>query len=125
MYEIDPKPNSDQVFCDNCECLVDEKMITQTIEGKPGCTECIARCGWCGNYYLREDMYDNPDLGFCCNHCLHCEDYMKASKDEVLKQSLKCLFDSVTSKGHEDLIIRIAIQMRYNEVANDLKNSQS
>ncbi len=125
MYEIDPVPNSDQTYCQNCETIVDEKMITETIEGKPGCTECITRCGWCGNYYLREDMYDNPYLGFCCDACLHAEDYMKASKDEVLKHALRSLFDSTTSKQVERLIISTAIHLEYDELSNELANDKS
>ncbi len=125
MYEIDPVPNSDQTYCDNCETIVDEKMITETITGEPGCVNCIDRCLWCGNYYLREDMYDNPYLGFCCDACLHAEDYMKASKDEVLKQALRCLFDSTTSKEVENLIITIGVHLEYFELVNELCNDKS
>ena len=125
MYEIDPKPNSDQVICDNCEMIVNKLNITETIDGKPGCTECIARCGWCGHYYFREDMYDNPYLGYCCDACLHCEDYMKASKDEVLKDALRCLFDTTESKAVERLIITTAIHLEYFEFSNELANDKS
>ncbi len=125
MYEIDPVPNSDQTYCQNCETIVDEKMITQTIEGKPGCTECIDRCGWCGNYYLRENMYDNPYLGYCCDACLHCEDYMNASEAEITKDSLRCLFDRTTNKEIEKLIIKLAAKKGFNELANEMKSDKS
>ncbi len=125
MYPIDPKPNSDQKFCDNCENVVDELDITETIAGEPGCINCIDRCGWCGNYYLREDLYDNPYLGFCCDACLHADDYMSASKDEVLKHSLRCLFDSTTSKAVERLVISTAINLEYFELSNELANDKS
>jgi len=121
----DPKPNSDQEYCENCEMIVDKLDITETITGEPGCINCIDRCLWCGNYYLREDMYDNPYLGFCCDACLHAEDYMKASKDEVLKQSLRCLFDSTTSKEVERLIISTAIHLEYFKLSNELANDKS
>ncbi len=125
MYEIDPKPNSDQEFCENCEHLADKLDITETISGEPGCINCIDRCGWCGNYYLREDMYDNPYLGYVCDACLHAEDYMSASKDEVLKDALRCLFDTTTSKQIERLIISTAIHIEYFEFATELTQDKS
>ena len=125
MYEIDKKPNSDETFCENCEMIADKLDITETITGDAGGINCIDRCGWCGNYYLREDMFDNPYLGFCCDTCLHCEDYMEASKDEVLKQALRCLFDSTTSKQIENLIITIGVHLEYFELVNELCNDKS
>lgn len=122
MYDIDPKPNSDQKTCENCDRIVDKLMITETIAGELGCSECIFKCGWCGHYYFGADMYQNPYLGYCCDACLHCEDYMKASKDEVLKDALRCLFDSTTSKQIERLIISTAIHLEYFELSNDLAN---
>lgn len=119
----DPKPNSDQIVCQNCDTIVDEKMITETIDGEPGCTECISKCGWCGHYYFSQDMYDNPYLGYTCGACLHCEDYMKAAKDEVLKDALRGLFD-ISGKGYEDLIITIAFQLGYYELADELRNDK-
>lgn len=121
----DPKPNSDQKVCENCECIVDEKMITETIKGEPGCTECISRCGWCGNYYFRDEMYDNPYLGYCCDACLHSDDYMTASRDEVVKDALRCLFDATTSKEIERLVITTAIHMEYFEFATELTQDKS
>lgn len=121
----DPKPNSDQAFCDNCENIVDKLDITETIAGESGCVNCIDRCLWCGNYYFRADMYDNPYLGFCCDACLHCDDYMKASKDEVLKDALQCLFDTTKSKQVERLIISTAIHLEYFEFATELTQDKS
>ena len=125
MYKIDPKPNSDQTFCENCECIVDEKMITETIAGEPGCSECIFKCGWCGHYYFGADMYSNPYLGYCCDACLHAEDYMEASKNEVLKDALRHLFDSTESKAVERLIISTAINLEYFEFATELSSDKS
>ncbi len=121
----DPVPNSDQEFCDNCECLVDKLDITETIAGEPGCVNCIDRCGWCGNYYLREDMYDNPYLGFCCDACLSAEDYMNASEAEITKNSLRCLFDQTTNKEIEKLVIKLAEKKGYSELANEMKSDRS
>ena len=120
----DPKPNSDQKYCNNCENLVDELDIIETINGELGCTECISRCGWCGYYYFRENMFNNPDLGYCCKACLNCDDYLKASKDAILEQSLQCLFDN-SDKRYEPLIIRVAIQLGFNKLANNLINDKT
>ena len=125
MYEIDPKPNSDQVYCDNCEMIVDELDITETINSEPGCTECISKCGWCGHYYFRADMFDNPYLGYVCDACLNAEDYVKASDDEITKDALRRLFDSLISKETEGMIIKLAWKKGYFEFADDLKNDKS
>ena len=126
MYEIDPKPNSDQEYCENCETIVDAKMVIyETIDGEPGCTECIARCGWCGHYYFREDMYDNPYLSFVCWKCEPCEDYQNASEAEITKDALQCLFDQTPSRQIENMVISLAQQKGYFEFANDLTNDKS
>ena len=125
MYEIDKKPNSDEAFCENCECLVDEKMITETIDGEPGCTECISKCGWCGNYYFRADMFADSYLGYCCDACLNAEDYMKASEAEILKDALRHLFDSTKDKRVEKLIIKLARKKEYYKFADELNNDKS
>ena len=128
MYEINPVPNSDQVICQHCECIVDTGNVRITFkEGNygRGCTECASRCGWCGNWYFNEDMYDNPYLGYVCNACESAEDYMKASEDEITKDALRCLFDSTTSKEVENLIIKLAWKKGYFEFADELRNDKS
>jgi len=128
MYEIDPKPNSDQSICDNCECIVDNGNVKLTYkdgEFVKGCIECVERCEWCGNDYFRDEMFDDPYLGFCCNACLNAEDYMKASEAEITKDALRCLFDTNISKEIEDLIIKLAWKKGYYEFADELKNDKS
>ena len=125
MYEIDPKPNSDQAICKNCETIVEKSSIVETIDGKYGCFECIAFCQWCGDFYHREDLYDNPFLGYVCEACENAEDYLKASKDEVLKAALRCYFDSSINKRIENEIIKITQSVGYNNLAQELKQDKS
>ena len=122
MYDIDPKPNSDQKVCDNCECVVDELDIIETIDNKSGCVNCVDHCLWCGNHYLREDMYDNPYLGFVCWKCEPAEDYQKASEEEIIKDALECLFNQTPSRQIRNMVISLAQQKGYNELAHELKN---
>ena len=120
----DPKPNSDQGYCQNCEMIVDELDIIKTVDGESGCVNCIDRCGWCGNYYFREELYDNPYLGFCCDACLNAEDYNKASDAEIEKHSLRCLFDSTCSKEIENQIIKLAWKKGYYEFVDEMRNDK-
>lgn len=118
----DPKPNSDQVYCENCEMIIDKLDIVETIDGKSGCTECISQCGWCGHHYFSADMYSNPYLGYVCKACENAEDYLSASRDEVLKDALRCLFDATTNKRIENEVIRIGGNEGYNDLANEMKS---
>jgi len=121
----DPVPNSDEAICPNCGDSVDALDIIETIESKSGCVNCIDQCLWCRNYYFREDLYDNPYLGYCCDACLHSDDYMTASRDEVVKDALRCLFFATKSKEIERLIITTAIHMEYFEFATELTQDKS
>ena len=96
MYEIDPVPNSDQTYCDNCETIVDEKMITETITGESGCSECIARCDICFKLHFTQDTYLCPYFGRICNDCVKDNDYKKDVRDKVLKEALRC-FNGVSA----------------------------
>ena len=125
MYEIDKKPNSDQEFCENCECLVDKLDIMENIDGSIGCINCISKCNWCGNWYFNDEMYQNPYLGYACDACLNCDDYMEASRQAIEKDALRCLFDQTTSKEIEKLIIKLARKKGYYELSDELKNDKS
>jgi len=125
MYEIDPKPNSDQEICDNCEIIVDEKLITETIDGESGCTECISRCVWCGNYYFSDNVFSSPYFGPACKSCLNGEEYRKATKQEVIKEALRCYFDQTNNRQVEGLIIDVAKEEGFLELAHKLKNDKS
>ncbi len=81
----DPKPNSDQTVCENCEIIIDKLNIIETIDGDSGCTECISNCKWCGNSYFNDEMFDCPFFGRTCQSCLNGEEYQKALREEVLK----------------------------------------
>ena len=128
----DPKPNSDQAVCENCECIVDkfdlfrinQGHIKETIKGESGCINCISRCEWCGNDYLNEDMYDNPYLGYVCWTCEPGEEYQKASEDEITKDALRCLFDQTNNRRIEDLVIELAEKKGYNELAKEMKSDK-
>jgi len=122
MYEIDPTPNDDQTFCPNCEMIVNQTDIRETIDGKSGCSECVSQCNWCGNHYLNEDMFDNPYLGYACPACENAEDYLQASEDEIIKDALRCLFDTTTNKRVENLVIGLAIRKGYNFLAAEMKS---
>ena len=127
MYEINPKPNSDQEYCENCECIVDSgnvRLIFKDGDYVKGCTECTDRCGWCGNWYFNEDMFCDPYLGYCCDACLSAEDYMKASETEILKDALRHLFDSTKDKRVEDLVIKLARKHELYSFADEMKSDQ-
>ena len=120
----DPKPNSDQVHCENClmcGMIVDELQVTETINGEGGCTECISRCRWCGNNYFNYDMFGDPYFGYTCEACQSGEEYRKALDQEIEKESLRCYFDSTTNKQIEQLIIEPTIRKGYFELAHELK----
>ena len=125
MYEIDKQPNSDEAFCENCECLVDEKMITETIDGDAGCTECISRCDICFKFHFTQDMYSCPYFGRVCNDCVSDKDYKKDVRDKVIQESLRCYFDETPFKQIEGLIIEVAWQEGYYKFADELKNDKS
>ena len=124
MYEIDREPNNDEQFCDNCECICEKTDIRETIDGISGCVNCVSRCEWCGNDYFRDEMYDNPYLGYVCTACQNAEDYMKASEAEITKHALRSLFDNCT-KSAEPLIIELAFKKGYYNLADELRNDKS
>jgi len=124
MYEINPTPNSDQQFCPNCECLIDNLDTRETINGEQGCINCISKCEWCGHFYFNEDLYDNPFLGYVCNNCINSEDYQKAARSEVIKTALRSLFDSTTSERVENEVIKTAWREKYFDLANELKSDK-
>ena len=124
----DPVPNSDEVICENCECIVDYgnvRLIFKDGEYVKGCTECTDRCGWCGNWYFNEDMFCDPYLGYCCNACLSAEDYMEASRQAIEKDAFRCLFDTTKNKEIEKLIIKLARKKGYYELSDELNNDKS
>ena len=125
MYDINPKPNSDEAICSNCQIVKGKDHITETVDGDSGCVNCVSQCGWCGNHYLNEDMFNNPYLGYVCKACENAEDYMKASEDELLKDALMCYFNDIDHKGIIQLIINYAIKKGYNDLANELNNDKS
>lgn len=118
----DPKPNSDQTVCENCECMVDELSITETINGDTGCTECISNCRWCGNPHFNDDMFDCPYFGKTCQPCLNGEEYQKALRQEILKNALRCYFDQTPSRQIERLIIDAVRSEGFTELAHEMKN---
>ena len=122
MYDIDPKPNSDQTYCSNCECIIDKLNIIETINGKSGCTECISNCAWCGDSYFWSDMKHNPYFGWTCQSCVNGEESQKATEQEVIKEALRCYFDKTEHKGIEQIIIQTAKKMGFLELAQEMKN---
>ena len=122
MYDINPKPNSDQVYCPNCDMIVDEKSITETCKSKKGCTECISRCAWCGKACFNDGMYSDPYFGYACKPCLNGEEYRKALREEVLKNALRCLFDQTPSRQIERIIVDIARGEGFTDLSHEMKN---
>ena len=122
MYEIDKQPNSDETYCENCECIIDKLDIRETINGENGCVNCVSQCNWCGNFYFNEDMFDNLYLGYVCPACNNAEDYLNASEAEITKDALRVLFDSTTNKRVESLVIGLAIRKGYNFLAAEMKS---
>ena len=125
MYEIDKKPNSDEAFCENCECLVDKFDIQETYEGDAGCSECISRCDICLKFHFTQDLYSCPYFGRICNDCVSDKEYKKDVRDKVIQEALRCYFDETPFKQIEDLIIKVAWQEGYFEFADELKNDKS
>lgn len=118
----DPKPNNDQTYCSNCECIVDNYMIRETIDNRKGCTECISNCAWCGNSYFNDNMFDCPFFSRTCQSCLNGEEYQKALREEILKNALRCYFDQTPHRQIERLIIDIASSEGFTVLANEMKN---
>ena len=77
IYDIDPTPNSDQTYCENCEIIIDKLDIRETVEGGKGCTECISVCKWCGRAYFSQDMFSDSLFGLICNRCVNTDNYKK------------------------------------------------
>ena len=125
MYEIDHKPTSDQVYCENClmcGMIVDELQVAETIKGEGGCTECISRCRWCGNNYFNYDMFGDPYFGYTCEACQSGEEYRKALREEVLKEALQCLFNQTPSRQIERIIVDIARGEGFTDLSHEMKN---
>lgn len=116
----DPKPNSDQVLCENCEFIIDKFNIIKNDEGDQGCTECISNCAWCGKAHFNQDMYHCPYYGLTCNECLNTDDYKKAVRNSVLKEALRFYFDDTECKRTENKIIEVTQKMGYFDLANEM-----
>jgi len=116
----DPKPDSDQAICENCETIVDNICIIETQDDDSGCTECISRCAWCGKFYFAQDMFDCPFYGFTCNSCMNENDYQKAVQNKVIQNALRCYFDETECKRIENRIIVAAQKMGYYDLANEM-----
>jgi len=120
----DPKPNSDQVICENCENIIDIGMVRLTNEGDYGCTECIIKCAYCGDFYFGQDMYSCPYYGKICNDCVKDNEYKEDVKNKVLQESLRCYFDSTSNARIEQNIIDVAWQKGYFDLAYELQNDK-
>ena len=125
MYDINPKPNSDQVYCPNCDMIVDEKSITETCEGDKGCTECIENCGNCGKSHFIQDMYSCPYVRRVCNACKSDEGYLKYIRDTVIQEALGCLFDQTPSRQIERIIVDVARGEGFTDLSHELKGDKT
>jgi hypothetical protein len=125
IYETDPTPNSDQQFCENCECIVDEKDIRETVEGGKGCINCISDCRWCGRAYFSQDMSSDPFFGLICNTCVKSDDYKKGVRNEVISEALRMYFDKLDHKAINQLTIEVTRFEGFTELANEMKNDLS
>ena len=125
MYDTDPKPNSDQEYCPNCEMIVDKLDIQETYEGDAGCSECISQCDICLTSHFAQDMYLCTWFGRICNDCVKDEEYKKDVKDKVIQESLRCYFDETGNKRVEQKIIEVAFQLGYFYLADEMKNDKS
>ena len=122
MYEIDKQPNSDEVFCENCENIVDEKDIRETVEGGKGCINCISDCRWCGRAYFSQDMSSDPFFGLICNTCVKTDDYKKGVRNEVIKEALRCYFDTLDHRQINQLTIEVARFEGFDKLAHEMKS---
>ena len=116
----DPKPNSDQAICDNCEMIIDKLNIIETNEGDNGCTECISNCQWCGKSHFSQSMFLCPYYNLVCDECMNADDYKKAVNDSVFKNALRCYFDETKCKRTEDKIIGVTQKMGYFDLSNEM-----
>ena len=121
-YEIDPKPNSDEQFCDNCGMIVDKTDILETIDGDWGCSACISNCCWCGRAHFSQDMFSWTFYDMICDDCIKEGDYKKAVRDNVLKDALRCYFDTIDHGRIEKTIIEVVEIMGYNKLAQEMKS---
>ena len=121
-YEIDKEPNSDEVFCENCENIVDQNDIRETVEGDKGCTECITNCQWCERDYFSQDMSSDPFFGLICNRCVKSDDYKKGVRDKVISEALRCYFDTLDHPGINQLTIEVTRLEGFEKVAHEMIN---
>jgi len=122
MYEIDPTPNSDQKICENCESIVDEFDIQETVEGDKGCSECISHCQWCGRNYFSQDMSSDPFFGLICNTCVKTGNYKKGIRNKVISEALRCYFDTLDHPEINQLTIEVTRLEGFEKVAHEMIN---
>jgi len=125
MYDINPKPNSDEAICSNCEIVIGKDHITETVDGDSGCTECISYCQRCGKDHFIQDMYSSPWFGKICNDCISTDDYKKAVRNKILKSALRCYFDKIDHGRIENTIIEVAEIMGFTELAIEMRSDLS
>ena len=122
IYDIDPTPNSDQTYCENCEMIVDKLDIRETVEGDKGCSECISQCTWCSDCYFSQDMSSDPYSGLFCNDCIKDDDYKKALRDKVISEALRCYFDTLDHERINRLTIKVARFEGFEKLAHEMKS---
>ena len=125
MYDINPKPNSDEAICENCGMIIDEKRLGITADFENGCSECMSYCQRCGKYYFTDDMYSSPWFGKICNDCISTDDYKKAVRNKILKSALRCYFDKIDHGRIENTIIEVAEIMGFTELAIEMRSDLS
>ena len=100
-------------------------MVRLTEDGDHGCTECIDRCAYCGDFYFGQDMYSCPYFGKICNDCVKTNEYKGDVKDKVIQEALHCYFHSTSNARIEDNIIEVVRQEGYFGLALELQNDKS
>ena len=125
MYEINKEPNSDEAICSNCEIVIGKDHITETVDGDSGCTECISYCRWCGKDHFIQDMYSSPWFGKICNDCISDYGYKKVVRNKLIKEALRCYFDTLDHKAINQLTIEVTKFEGFTELANEMKNDLS
>jgi len=122
MYEIDKTPNSDEAICENCGMIIDKKRLGITADFDNGCSECMSPCKWCGKYHFNQDMYSSPWFGKICNECVSDYGYKKVVRNKVIKEALRCYFDTLDHKAINQLTIEVARFEGFTELAQEMRN---
>ena len=118
----DPVADRNEYLCDHCQTIVPIESRRETCEGNYGCTECTSHCQLCGELYYTDQMYDCPFYGLSCDDCRGNPEHQKDLRDTVLKEALRCYFDTIDHPRVERTIVKVARFLEYSKLAQEMQN---